>query len=98
MWGATNNSNIDRLNKLQKLAARIILRTDLTTPSADIFKQLGWTSAVLAYKALNDLTPSYISDLLKPSVIDSLDHLITIFLTCQDPGLPFMMVFSCSAP
>ena len=36
-WGATNNSNIDRLNKLQKRAARIILRTDFTTPSADMF-------------------------------------------------------------
>ena len=83
-WGATNNSNIDRLKKLQKRAARIILRTDFTSSSGDMFKQLGWVSvasrlqynkAVLTYKALNDLTPSYISDLLKPSELTSNCHL-----------------------
>ena len=46
------------------------------TPSADMFKSLGWMSvnnrlkynkAVFTYKAINGLTPSYISDLLKPT-------------------------------
>ena len=45
------------------------------TPSADMFKSLGWMSvnnrlkynkAVFTYKAINGLTPSYISDLQKP--------------------------------
>ena len=45
------------------------------TPSADMFKSLDWMSvnnrlnynrAVFTYKAINDLTPFYISDLLKP--------------------------------
>ena len=74
-WGTTYKINIDRLNKLQKRAARIILKADYTTPSTDMFKGLDWMSvssrcnynkAVLTYKALNKLTPPYISDLLKP--------------------------------
>lgn len=75
-WGTSNNTNIDRINKLQKRAARIILKVELTTPSSVMFQRLGWMSvssrlkynkAVMAYKALNDLTPAYISDLLQPS-------------------------------
>ena len=74
-WGATSNANIERLSKLQKRAARIILHADFTTPSAFMFKELGWLSvadrlthnkATLIYKALNNQTPEYISDLLKP--------------------------------
>ena len=74
-WGTTYKINIDRLNKLQKRAARIVLKADYTTPSTDMFKELDWMSvssrcnynkAVLTYKALNKLTPPYISDLLKP--------------------------------
>ena len=110
-WGATKNSNIDRLNKLQKRAARIILRTDFTTPSADMFKQLGWApvanrlqynKAVLTYKALNDLTPSYISDLLKPSELTSNFHLRSSdngFLTVpRSRTVLYDRSFSCSAP
>lgn len=74
-WGTTSNANIERLSKLQKRAARIILQADFMTPSTLMFEQLGWLSvpkrllynkAVLTYKALNNLTPSYISNLLKP--------------------------------
>ena len=34
-WDSTSNSNIERINKLQKRSARIILKADFTTPSAD---------------------------------------------------------------
>ena len=70
-----NITNIERINKLQKRAARIIVKTDFTTPSADMFQRLGWMSvkhridcnkSVMTYKALHNLTPSYISDLLTP--------------------------------
>ena len=76
-WGSTSNTNIERVNKLQKRAARIISKVDYTTLSADIIKRLGWipvakrinyNKAVLTYKAMNNLTPSYISDLLTPTV------------------------------
>ena len=74
-WGATSNGNIERLSKLQKRAARIILHADFTTPSALMFKELGWLSvtdrlkhnkATLIYKALTNKAPNYIANLLKP--------------------------------
>ena len=60
------------------MAARIILKANYTTPSADIFQRLGWmpvakrinyNKAVLTYKVMNNLTPSYISDLLTPTAL-----------------------------
>ena len=75
-WGPTSKLNIERLSKLQKRAARIILKADFDTPSSEMFNELGWSTianrhnynkAVLTFKALNDLTPKYISDLLKPT-------------------------------
>ncbi|MCG8110902.1 MAG: reverse transcriptase family protein, partial [Candidatus Thiodiazotropha taylori] len=74
-WGSTSNSNLDRLTKLQKRAARIMLKTDISTPSSQMFRELKWSpvserikynKAVYTYKALNNLTPDYISTLLKP--------------------------------
>ena len=78
-WGSTTKLNIERINKLQKRAARIILKVDyITTPSVEMFQMLRWMTvsqrinynkAVLTYKALNNLTPAYISDLLTPTAI-----------------------------
>ena len=74
-WSGTTLANIERLLKLQKRAARIILQTDYSTPSAEMFAELGWqpinkrlayNKAVFTYKALNGQTPQYISELLKP--------------------------------
>ena len=75
-WGTTSSANIERLSKLQKrAAARIILKVDFLTPSKLMFETLGWLSvpkrilynkAILTYKALNNLTPAYISNLLTP--------------------------------
>ena len=74
-WGTTSSANIERLSKLQKRAARIILKADFMTPSKLMFETLGWLSvpkrllynkAILTYKALNNLTPTYISNLLTP--------------------------------
>ena len=72
-WGSTSKLNIERLSKLQKRAARIILKTDFDTPSSEMFNELGWPTivnrynynkAVLTFKTLNDLTPEYISNLI----------------------------------
>ena len=74
VWGSTSLSNLETLLKLQKRAAKTILKTDFRTPSAGMFKELGWLSverrliykkAVLTYKALNNMTPAYISSMLK---------------------------------
>ena len=75
VWGLTSTSNIERLAKLQKRAARVILRADFNTPSLQMFETLNWlpihkrlkyNKAVFTYKALNNLSPQYIADLLKP--------------------------------
>ena len=64
--GTTSEENIERLCKLQKRAARIILGTDYLTPSAQMFSELRWPSiknrhnynkAALTYKTLNSLKP-----------------------------------------
>lgn len=74
-WDSTSGTNIERLLKLQKRAARIILSAGFDTPSVSMFQELGWLSvgnrlkynkAVLTYKALNNLAPDYIARLLKP--------------------------------
>ena len=74
-WETTSNRNIERLSKQLKRAARIILNVDCNTPSLEMFTKLGlpiisnrhsYSKAVLTYKALNKLTPEYISDFLKP--------------------------------
>ena len=72
-WGSTSTANIERLSKLQKRAARIILKADFDTPSVLMFQELDWLSvrsrmkyneAVIIYKALNNMTPDYITKLL----------------------------------
>ena len=42
--GSTSGTNIERLSKLQKRAARIILEADIMTPSSYMFEQLNWIS------------------------------------------------------
>ena len=64
-WGTASNTNIERVSKLQKRAARIILRVDFDTLSSVMFQELNWPSienrlkynkAVFSYRALNKLT------------------------------------------
>ena len=74
-WSGTTGANLERILKLQKRAARIILQTVYSTPSSSMFAELGWqpinkrlayNKAVFTYKALNGQTPQYITDLLEP--------------------------------
>ena len=41
-WGSTSKQNIERINKMQKRAARIILNAHYITPSEEMFQQLDW--------------------------------------------------------
>jgi hypothetical protein len=70
IWGG--GSTIDRISKFQKRAARTILNADFKTPSEHLFKMLKWMPvrdridykrATLVYKSVNNLVPSYCSDL-----------------------------------
>ena len=36
-WGSITKLNVERINKLQKRAARIILKVDYITPSVEMF-------------------------------------------------------------
>ena len=75
IWGTISATNINRITKLQKRAALIILRADYTVSSATMFYELNWLSVnkrlkcnkdVFIYKTLYNLSPRCISDLLKP--------------------------------
>ena len=96
-WGTTSTANIERLSKLQKRAARIILKADFMTSSymfeilgcQTIPKRLLYNKSVLVYKALNNLTPTYITNLLTPvsqthsrSLRSSENGLSVIFVFC----------------
>ena len=72
IWGRSATTNIQRLIKLQKRAAGIILKVDILTPSQSMLNQLKWLSfprrvqyhtCVMVYKALNHMSPEYITDL-----------------------------------
>ena len=75
IWDSSSTANIERLTNLQKRAARIILNAKFDTPSSRMFQKLDWlpmgsrikyNKAVLTYKALNNMTPEYITKLLTP--------------------------------
>ena len=76
-WGHHNKTEY-RKNKLQKRVACIISKVDYITLSVEMFQRLrrmivsqriNYNKAVLTYMALNNLTPSYLSDLLTPTAI-----------------------------
>ena len=73
IWGNTTNANLTRLVKLQKRAARMILKADFTTPSEQLFKELNWLPfpkrvqyhiCLTVYKSISGQAPEYISSLL----------------------------------
>ena len=72
IWSRCSVGNTNRLLKLQKRAARIILRCDILTPSENMFKELQCLSfpkqvqyhtIVMMHKALNGQAPAYISNM-----------------------------------
>ena len=72
VWGNTTNANMKRLVKLQKRAARIILKADFMTPSEQLFKELNWLpfpnrvqyhTCLTVYKKISGQAPEYISSL-----------------------------------
>ena len=73
VWGRC--SDIDKLEKLQKRSARILLNIkDVRTNSKSLFIMLGWIPlknmillkiAVIVYKSLNGLLPQYMRDMFK---------------------------------
>ena len=50
VWGTTSSSNPERISKLQKRAAQIILHADFNTPPAEMLKELSWLPIVKQLK------------------------------------------------
>ena len=72
IWSRCTVTNTNRLLKLQKRAARIILKADILTPSETMFSELQWLSFtnriqyrthIMMFKAFNGQAPTYISSM-----------------------------------
>ena len=70
IWGNCNDNLVEKLIKFQKRAARLILDKPMDTPSEELFQTLGWMKfdervnyrkAILMYKSLHNLAPTYLS-------------------------------------
>lgn len=75
IWGNCSDDSIQRVTKLQKRAARIILDAPFLTPSQEMFHTLNWLpfedrvsyhKLVLVYKILKNQTPAYLKSLCTP--------------------------------
>ena len=71
IWGNCNAYCLDKLNKLLKRSARVILEADISTPSSLLFKCLNWIDiehrllcykAILVFKTLNGTVPNYLQE------------------------------------
>ena len=72
VWGCSDITRIESLQKLQNRAARIVTGSSYDAPSEPLRKDLGWLSvkemivketSTMIYKSLNHLAPKYLSDL-----------------------------------
>ncbi|KAI8482463.1 hypothetical protein Bbelb_397830 [Branchiostoma belcheri] len=100
VWDQGTKGGIDKLQKLQNRAGRVILGCDHYTPSDTILHRLGWTpviemhkrnKAVLVYKALHEMSPPHISDLynsmdkVQPGVLIFLLVILKVFGPTEAP-------------
>ena len=71
IWGATSQYNVDRILRLQKYAARVILniKRPQDVPSSELFSKLNWMTinqrvdyftSIMMYKTINKSTPNYL--------------------------------------
>ena len=69
IWSNRFKMQTNKLEKLHKRAARIILSKNYDTPSSELFRELNWLPlnqrfdylrAVLMYKCVNNLAPAYL--------------------------------------
>ena len=74
VWGNLGVFQSDRLQKLQKRAARLITFSDLSVRSSTLLVDLGWDSlaqrhskqiAIILFKTLHNLSPTRLNNILK---------------------------------
>ena len=72
VWDSIGETQTKSLQKLQNRAARIITGASYLIRSNDVLDQLGWLNlaeqrqyqkAIMMFKIINGLTPSYLSDM-----------------------------------
>ena len=71
VWGSCGTTKLNKLQKLQNRAARIVTDSDFDTSAAPLIQDLGWPTigqlihretSTMTYKCLNQLAPAYLSD------------------------------------
>ena len=74
MWGCAGTTEINRLQKLQNRAARIVTNSSFDTPSNQLIEKLGWKtsnelidieSKTMVFKSLSELAPPYLRSLFR---------------------------------
>ena len=72
VWNTTSNSNIDKLQKVQNFAGRIILGLRKCDDISDGLRSLKWlpireklNDATMMHKCINKLLPDYLADMFK---------------------------------
>jgi hypothetical protein len=73
IWGKGNTKYVQKINKLQKRIAKLILNRPVKSHSSDLLKELHWLSfsdrckyhtTLLVYKIFNNMAPIYMSELI----------------------------------
>ena len=76
-WSPGARKRVDKLERVQKLAARIILGAPMTTKTAELYKTLNWSTldqrrryhtATYVFEVLNGLSPPYLQNTSELSV------------------------------
>ena len=74
VWGCAGTTEINRLQKLQNGAARIVTNSSFDTPYNQLIEKLGWKtinklmdieSKTIAFKSLNEFAPQYLRSLFR---------------------------------
>ena len=77
LWDGCFQKDADKLELLQHRAGRIVSGAIRGTPTVNMYRELGWEplhlrrerhKLILYYKIVHGLTPSFLTDLLPPSV------------------------------
>ena len=72
MWGSAGTTEINRFQKLQNRAARMVANSSFDTPSNQLIEKLGWKtinelidieSITMVLKNVNELAPPYLRSL-----------------------------------
>ena len=74
VWGCAGTTEINRLQKLQNRAAKIVANSSFDTPSNQLIEKLGWKtinelidleSKTMVFRSLNELAPPYLCSLFR---------------------------------